>query len=192
MDIVAAQLFSGLLTVLTAVGVVVTVTSKVLSGRLDAARQLHEMIASVGLWLAFAVSAGATAGSLYFSEVANYLPCQLCWFQRIAMYPLAVITLVAALRRDRNVVWYVVPIASIGAGIAAWHYLIEWRPSLDGGGCSAVGPSCVDVWFREFGFISLASMALVGFIAVIVFTVSAAASAAASADHADDDAVTSA
>jgi len=175
MDTATAQLFAGLLTLLTIAGVVVAVVARVGARRSEFARQLDEMIAGAGLWLAFTVTAGATVGSLYFSEVASYLPCQLCWYQRIAMYPLAVITLIAALRRDRLVIWYTTPLASIGAGVAAWHTLIEWRPALDGGSCAAVGPSCVDVWFREFGFISLAFMALVGFVATIVFVWVAAA-----------------
>ena len=169
MDTATVQLFAGLLALLTIAGVVVAVVARAAATRSAFARQIDEMIAAAGLWLAFVVTAGATAGSLYFSEVAGYLPCQLCWYQRIAMYPLAVITLIAALRRDRSVIWYAMPLASIGAGIAAWHYLIEWRPGLDGGSCASVGPSCVDVWFREFGFITLAFMALVAFVATIVF-----------------------
>ena len=71
-----------------------------------------DAVDDAALWIAFLVAAVATAGSLYFSEVANYIPCRLCWFQRIAMYPLAVILLVAAIRRDRGVRWYVVPLAA--------------------------------------------------------------------------------
>ena len=82
------------------------------------AGRLRPSVAAIddaALWLAFLVAATATAGSLYFSEVADYVPCQLCWFQRIAMYPLAVVLLVAAIRRDRSVRWYVGPLAAIGA-----------------------------------------------------------------------------
>ncbi|NDE79574.1 MAG: disulfide bond formation protein B, partial [Actinobacteria bacterium] len=67
----------------------------------DLSRSVHE----VSLWLAWLVAAVATAGSLYFSEIADYVPCRLCWFQRVCMYPLAGILLVAAIRRDRNVRW---------------------------------------------------------------------------------------
>ena len=69
--------------------------------------------------------------------------------------------------RDRAVRWYVVPIAAIGALISTYHYLVEWRPSLEGGACG-VGPSCADVWFRDFGFVTLALMALCGFVAILV------------------------
>ena len=114
------------------------------------------------------VAGGAMLGSLYFSEVANYIPCRFCWFQRIAMYPIALIGLVAFIRRDAGARFYVLPMAAIGACISGWHYLIEWRPGLDTGSCSATGPSCTDIWFRSFGFLTLAGMALIGFLALIV------------------------
>lgn len=168
------QVFTSLLALVTLVGVVVTLLSVALANRVALARQTAELIGASGLWLAAVVALGATAGSLYFSEVANYLPCTLCWYQRIAMYPLAVIMVIAAIRNDRRVAWYAAPIAVIGAVIAGYHTLIEWQPSLDGGVCSAAGPSCTDVWFREFGFVTLAFMALTGFLAVLTFVLVAA------------------
>ncbi len=87
------------------------------------------------------------------------------------MYPLAVILLVAALRRDRGVVWYAGPVAVIGACVSIYHYLIEWNPDLEvGNACAATGPSCSDTWFREFGFVTLSFMALCGFTAIIALT----------------------
>ncbi len=114
------------------------------------------------------IAGGAMLGSLYFSEIANYIPCRFCWFQRIAMYPIAMIGLVSFIRRDAGARMYVLPIAAIGACISAWHYLIEWRPALDTGSCAATGPSCTDIWFRSFGFLTLAGMALIGFLALII------------------------
>ena len=100
------------------------------------------------------------------------MPCRLCWFQRIAMYPLAVILLVAAIRRDRGVRWYAGPLAAIGAVVSTYHYLVEWHPVLEGGACG-VGPSCSGIWFRELGFVTLAFMALCGFVAILVLVVPA-------------------
>jgi disulfide bond formation protein DsbB len=122
-------------------------------------------IRRLALWLAWLVAAGATAGSLYFSEIADYVPCRLCWFQRICMYPLAGILLVAALRKDRNIRWYALPMLIAGACLSGYHYLIEWKPSLGDGACG-IGPSCTDVWFRRMGFVTLAFMALSGFVAI--------------------------
>ena len=67
-----------------------------------------------GLWLAWAMAAIAMAGSLYYSEVAGFPPCEYCWYQRIAMYPLVVILGIAMVRRDYGIRRYVLPLASIG------------------------------------------------------------------------------
>ena len=168
MDTETVQLFVGLLTIAAAVGAITVVVLRLLAaaGNEGAAR-LGSTISDSGVWLAWIVALGATLGSLYFSEVANFSPCRLCWFQRIAMYPLAVILLVGAVRKDPNVRWYAAPLAVIGAAISAWHSLIEWRPSLDNGECEFQGPSCTFVWFREFGF-SLANMALIGFLTILI------------------------
>lgn len=117
--------------------------------------------------LTLAVAGVATLGSLYFSESAGYIPCRLCWFQRIAMYPIAVVALVGLVRRDRDARWHLVPLALIGAGISTYHYLIEWGVLADTESCALFGPGCADIWFREFGFVTLAFMALSGFVTVL-------------------------
>ena len=168
MDTETVQLFVGLLTITAGVGAVSLLVLRVLAAAgTDGAARLGSSISDSAVWLAWLVAFGATVGSLYFSEVANFNPCRLCWFQRIAMYPLAVILLVGGLRKDDNVWWYAVPLAAIGAAISAWHSLIEWRPALDNGECEFQGPSCTFVWFREFG-LSLANMALIGFLTILI------------------------
>jgi disulfide bond formation protein DsbB len=149
-------------------GAALLLVARLFASRWALAAEVGRTVADAGLWIAFLVAAGAMAGSLYFSEVADFVPCKLCWYQRIAMYPLAVILLVAAIRSDRSVRWYVVPVAVIGALVSSYHYLIEWRPSLEGGACAATGPACSAIWFRELGFVTLAFMALAGFVAIIV------------------------
>ena len=77
------------------------------------------------LWAAFVVSAIATGGSLFFSEIADFVPCELCWYQRICMYPLSIITLLAALRDDHRVARYLLPLPIVGACISVYHLLVE-------------------------------------------------------------------
>ncbi|HEX3087647.1 MAG TPA: disulfide bond formation protein B [Ilumatobacteraceae bacterium] len=125
-----------------------------------------DSISPIRVWLAWLIAAVATAGSLYFSENAHLVPCKLCWFQRIAMYPLALLLLIAAVRRDSGIRYYAVPMAAIGAATSAYHYLIEWRPSLSAGSCDAAAP-CTVAWFRQFGFMSLPLMAFCGFVAIV-------------------------
>ncbi len=170
MDVEAMELFTSLLALLALGGAIALVVLRLVARRSNRAADVVAAVDGAVLWLAFLVAAASMAGSLYFSEVADFVPCRLCWFQRIAMYPLAVILLVAAIRRDREVRWYAGPLAALGAATSTYHYLIEWKPSLEGGACS-VGPSCADVWFRELGFVTLAFMAWCGFVAILVLVV---------------------
>ena len=141
MDVEAAQVFFSLLALVAGGGAVALAVARIAAASSSSAARLVAALDDAALWIAFLVAATAMAGSLYFSEVADFIPCTLCWYQRIAMYPLAVILLVAAIRRDRGVRWYAGPIAAAGAVISTYHYLVEWFPSLEGSGvCAAVGP----------------------------------------------------
>ena len=122
----------------------------------------------VALPLASAVAWVATLGSLYLSEVAGFVPCTLCWYQRIAMYPFTVILTVSALHRDHRAWRTVVPIAVIGGGVSVWHVAIERNPAL-GGACDPAAP-CALKWVEEFGFLTLPTMALIGFVTIVVLT----------------------
>ena len=119
------------------------------------------------LWLAFVVALVSTLGSLYLSEVARFVPCTLCWYQRIAMYPLALLLGIAALRGDVAVRRYVVPLAVIGALIAAYHVALQRLPGLPSGTCSLDVP-CSAVYVERFGFVAIPVMALIGFVAIVV------------------------
>lgn len=174
MDVEAVEVFTSVLALGAAALAIAVVLGRFVRGRSQLVDDAMVAVDDAALWLAWLIAAVAMAGSLYFSEVADFVPCRWCWFQRVAMYPLAVVLLVAALRRDRAVRWYVVPVAAIGACISTYHYALEWRPSLEVGSCAAFGPSCSDVWFRRFGFVTLSFMALCGFVAIIVLLTAAA------------------
>lgn len=164
-----AQVFFSLLAIAAGVGTLALLMIWIAArAGSEGAAALGRSIQEAAPWLAFLVAATSTFGSLYFSEVAHFVPCRLCWFQRIAMYPLSVVLLVGAVRRDPGLRWYVGPMALIGAGVAAYHTLLEWKPELDTGACELFGPSCTDIWFREFGFLTLATMALIGFLTILL------------------------
>jgi disulfide bond formation protein DsbB len=119
------------------------------------------------IWLAWAVALVATIGSLVFSEVIGFEPCRFCWFQRIAMYPMSLVLLVGAIRRDFQVKYYALPLALVGLGLSVYHYLIQTFPALEGGGsCGAV--PCTAKYVDVFGFISIPFMAGCGFIVIAV------------------------
>lgn len=129
-------------------------------------RRRAGFLAPSRLWLAALVAITSTAGSLVYSEVYNFEPCRLCWYQRIAMYPLGLILLIAAWKRDWAVRRYAVALAGAGAVLAAYHYALQTFPGLDSGACS-IGVPCTARYVNEFGFISIPFMALSGFLAVI-------------------------
>lgn len=162
------ELLTAVLALVAAAGATLLVTARLLAPRVPIASRLGAAVIARRAPLTLAVGAVATSGSLYFSEVADYVPCRLCWFQRIAMYPIALVALVALVRRDRGARWYLLPMAIIGAAISTYHYLIERGVLDDSESCALFGPSCADVWFEEFGFVTLAFMALAGFVTVIV------------------------
>ena len=164
------ELFYALLALVANALVIGLVALAVSARRSPAARAsldgLRSSLGSGAPLAGFVVAALATIGSLFFSEVARFEPCRLCWYQRIAMYPLVVILGIAAWRRDPGVRQYAAPVAVIGTLIATYHYALEWLPWLDSDACSASTP-CTIIWFREFGFISLPYLALSAFVLIV-------------------------
>ena len=136
LDLATMKLFFALLTVvanLAVIGYVGVALGARWSPRLRSTRtQIEEVLRDYELWLGAAVAGTATLGSLYLSEVSNLIPCTLCWYQRIAMYPLALILAIAAFRREGMIRIYANVIAAIGAVIAGYHYIIQWFPNLEG------------------------------------------------------------
>ncbi len=120
------------------------------------------------LWAAFAVSALATGGSLFFSEIANFVPCELCWYQRICMYPLSIVTLLAALRNDYSIARYVLPLPLVGACISVYHLLVENKVVAESSACLVSAPGgCATKWINEFGYVTIPTLALTGFVLLI-------------------------
>ncbi|GAA5439603.1 disulfide bond formation protein B [Deinococcus caeni] len=78
------------------------------------------------LYAAWVIALIATLGSLYFSNILGFKPCVLCWYQRVAMYPLAVILGIGALRGDLSARVYALPLAGVGAVIALIQNLEDW------------------------------------------------------------------
>lgn len=126
-----------------------------------------EFLRGTTLWLAGFVALAATLGSLYLSEVADLIPCRYCWFQRIAMYPLAVILLIAAFRKEGMIRIYAATLAVIGAAIAAYHRFIQAFPDLDAGSCAISGPACSAALIMKFGFVTIPYMALSAFLLIL-------------------------
>ena len=145
-------------------------------------------LGAAALWLAWLVAAVTTAGSLYYSEVAHFLPCELCWYQRICMYPLSLILLVAAVRKDRHIWRYALPQAAVGAVIAAYHTQLQAFPTQHSF-CSTLNP-CTTRYVWEFGFVTMPFMALAAFCFVITMLLVARVAAPGSTAGSGDDSMT--
>jgi disulfide bond formation protein DsbB len=117
------------------------------------------------LWAAFVVAAIATGGSLFFSEIAHFVPCELCWFERICLFPLSIITLLAALAADSRVARYLLPLPLAGAGVSIYHLLVERGVVGQSSVCLASAPGgCATRWIDEFGYVTIPVIALTAFL----------------------------
>ena len=114
----------------------------------------------------FIVSSSATLGSLFLSEIVSFVPCTLCWWQRIFMYPQAIISLIALMRNDKKAVYYILPLSIIGAGIAAYHYIMQLFPNLLE--CSEEVAKCSTIQFAELGYITIPLISLTTFMLIAI------------------------
>jgi disulfide bond formation protein DsbB len=117
---------------------------------------------SVRLYLAWLVTLVATLGSLYFSEVRHFTPCTLCWFQRICMYPLALLIGVAVYAGDVGVRRYALPLALTGWLVALFHVLEEWGIVRTPAAC-AVGVPCTVKWIDWWGVVTIPRLSFTAF-----------------------------
>jgi disulfide bond formation protein DsbB len=142
--------------------------SRALPGGRDAWRRLREAVTPLALPFAWLVAALATLGSLYLSEIAGLIPCQLCWFQRIAIYPLVLLLGIAAVRGELYVAKrYFIWLPLVGAGLSTYHYQLERFPSQPALSCGLGEPSCAQAVLNIFGFVSVPFMALAAFLLII-------------------------
>ena len=162
----AFQLFSAILALAVLVGGLGTFAALVFENRMTWTSAWLTQVRASGLWIICMITTGAMVGSLYFSEKVGFAPCKLCWYQRIGIFSIAIISFVAALRNDKNIARYTIVLAPIGLLVSTYHYLLEWFPTLETNVCSLDVP-CTAVWFRELGFVTLCFMAGCAFITVI-------------------------
>lgn len=127
-------------------------------------------LSSHALLLMLVVAFTATAGSLFFSDIAGWTPCRLCWYQRIFMYPQVLLLGFAVWKKDRNIAVYILLLSVIGAAFAIGHYgeqvyaalhPITFDPSKP---CDTSGVSCAETPFFHFGYITIPLMAFTAFV----------------------------
>ncbi len=162
-----------ILTVFTDIGIILFIGSALLSMAIKPIRTKREVllksIAPYARILAFIVAIAATSGSLFYSEVAHFTPCLLCWWQRILMYPQVLLIGLGIVKKDKDIAGYAMAMSGVGGLISLYHYYIQL-----GGNkfipCSTVGYSidCTQRFSLEFGYITIPMMALSAFVAIFL------------------------
>ena len=129
-----------------------------------------DYINRASLYIALAAAWIAFSGSLYFSEVLHYVPCVLCWYQRILMYPLALILTVGLLRQDINLPYYVLPFSLLGQAIATYHYLLQKTNLFSSSLVCSAGTPCNVMWINWWGFVTIPFLAMVAFFVITIMS----------------------
>ncbi|WP_203333870.1 disulfide oxidoreductase [Planococcus beigongshangi] len=125
-------------------------------------------ISSLLLYGAWFVSLIAMLGSLYFSEIKGFIPCELCWYQRISMYPLVLILGMATFKNDLMVPRYVLPLSLLGGSISILHYLEQKVPGFGGIKPCVNGVPCSSEYINWLGFITIPFLAFTAFLLISI------------------------
>lgn len=125
---------------------------------------IHSHIVKVVFWSALV----ASVGSLIYSNIVGFPPCDLCWWQRILLYPQVLVAGIAILKKDKSIIEYIFPMSVAGALIALYQSFIQWG-FFSGSflNCTAAGGECAKVYVNEFGYITIPFMSLSIFVYLI-------------------------
>ncbi|WP_242985916.1 disulfide oxidoreductase [Oceanobacillus zhaokaii] len=114
---------------------------------------------------AWTVSLLATSGSLFFSEVMKFIPCEMCWYQRILMYPQVILLGIMLWRKDGQSIIYVLPLSIIGVLVSVYHNVIQKIPQANVISCGII--PCDIEYINWFGFITIPMLSLIAFLALV-------------------------
>ncbi len=118
---------------------------------------LAKFIAEYSYYMTLIVALVAMLGSLFFSEIRQFEPCRMCWFQRICMYPITALALVGIIKQDEYLPYYVLPLSLTGLFISVWHILVQNGIIVQSSGCTTV--LCSIKYINWLGFISIPVLA---------------------------------
>lgn len=118
----------------------------------------------------FIVSLVAMLGSLYFSEIRLYEPCEMCWYQRILMYPIVLLSFIGLIKGDINARLYVRAMSGIGLLVSTYHYALQKIPALGESTNACMGVSCTVQYINWAGFITIPLLALTAFIIIFILS----------------------
>lgn len=118
------------------------------------------------LYIAWITAVASMVGSLYFGEVLGLVPCSLCWYQRITMYPLVLIIGVAIVKKDRHFYQYALPLSIIGGAIAFYQNLLYYNVIQERLTPCTFGISCTTKYIQLLGFIDIPLLSLLSFVLI--------------------------
>lgn len=119
--------------------------------------------------LSFLFALGGAVGSLLYSNLVGFEPCELCWWQRIFLFPQVVLFLVALIKKERRVFIYSVPLAFLGSIVALYHTYIQLGGETSVLPCTSAGAACAKVLVLEHGYITIPTMSLTVFLFILLF-----------------------
>lgn len=128
----------------------------------------NKTISSSIVFLLFLVSAVATLGSLFFSEVMEFVPCVMCWYQRIFMYPLVLLFLINLLYPDEKLFKYSMPLVLTGLLFSIYHNLLMWGLISESAVPCKQGVPCSTEYFEYLGFINIPFLSLSAYVLILV------------------------
>lgn len=123
------------------------------------------------VYICWTVAAIATMGSLFFSEVMEFLPCTLCWYQRIAMYPLVILFGVGIFSPIKSTILYTLPIAVIGWVIALYHNLLHYGIIPESASPCRSGVPCSTIYINWFGFLTIPMLSIISFSIIVIMLI---------------------
>ena len=130
--------------------------------------RIRSWLVEYGIYIALATATVSLVVSLYFSEVVGIIPCVLCWYQRIAMYPLVAIFAVGIIRKNKAVSAYALPLSIFGLGVALYQNLLIWGVVSETLAPCILGISCVTQTFVVLNFITIPLLSLAAFVLITV------------------------
>lgn len=152
-----------------AIGFVFAVLLGMMAAEVTASNPLRSLLGPHVQKVMAVAAIGAMAASLYYSEVVGFVPCEYCWYQRIAMYPLAVLLAVGVVTRWEIDARFLVALALPGLGLSVYHYRMQLFPE-SAGECIG-GVSCAGRYVNEFDFVTIPFMAGCIFLSILLLQI---------------------
>lgn len=131
-------------------------------------KENHAVLPTIAVTFVFFIALIATLGSLFFSEVMNFIPCSMCWYQRIFMYPLVLIFLVQLLYPDDKLLKYALPITIVGFLFSVYHNLLMFGIIPEKIVPCVQGVPCSTRYIDWFGFITIPFLSLVAYSLILI------------------------